>query len=82
VGPIVAAVYDLLNVEGTEEELGKAAGSDAAREKITYPALFGVEKTRLKAKEAVQEALAALEDFDEQAAMLRDLAQYILSRNR
>jgi geranylgeranyl diphosphate synthase type II len=82
IGLAFQIVDDLLNVEGTEEQLGKAAGSDAARNKVTYPALFGVDKTRENAKEAVQEALAALEGFDERASMLRGLAQYIISRNR
>jgi geranylgeranyl diphosphate synthase type II len=73
---------DLLNVEGTEKQLGKATGSDAARNKATYPALFGIEKTRKKAEEALQQALAALDGFDERAAALRDLARYIISRKR
>jgi geranylgeranyl diphosphate synthase type II len=82
IGLAFQIVDDLLNVEGTAEQLGKAAGSDAARNKATYPALFGLDKTREKAQEAVQEALAALDGFDERADMLRDLAQYILSRKR
>jgi geranylgeranyl diphosphate synthase type II len=82
IGLAFQIVDDLLNVEGTEEQLGKAAGSDAARNKVTYPALLGVDKTRENAKEALQEALAALEGFDERAAMLRGLAQYIISRKR
>jgi geranylgeranyl diphosphate synthase type II len=82
IGLAFQIIDDLLNVEGTEEQLGKAAGSDAARNKATYPALFGVAKTREKAEEAVQEALAALDGFDDRADRLRDLAQYILSRKR
>jgi geranylgeranyl diphosphate synthase type II len=82
IGLAFQIIDDLLNVEGTAEQLGKAAGSDAARNKATYPALFGVEKTREKAEEAVQEALAALDDFDERADLLRDLAQYIIARKR
>ncbi|MBW2505435.1 MAG: polyprenyl synthetase family protein, partial [Deltaproteobacteria bacterium] len=39
-------------------------------------------KTRQKAEEAVQKALAALDGFDNRAAMLMDLARYILSRKR
>jgi geranylgeranyl diphosphate synthase type II len=82
IGLAFQIVDDLLNVEGTQEQLGKAAGSDAARDKVTYPALFGVDSTRKKAREAVNEALAALEGFDERAAMLRELAQYIVTRKR
>jgi geranylgeranyl diphosphate synthase type II len=75
-------VDDLLNVEGTAEQLGKAAGSDAARNKVTYPALFGLAETREKANHAVREAIAALEGFDQRADRLRDLAQYIILRTR
>ncbi|MFC1837097.1 polyprenyl synthetase family protein [Thermodesulfobacteriota bacterium] len=82
IGLAFQIIDDLLNVEGTQEELGKAAGSDAARNKATYPALFGVEETREKAKDAVNGALAALEGFDERADMLRELAKYILTRKR
>ncbi len=73
---------DLLNVEGTPEELGKAAGSDEARQKATYPAFFGVEETREKAKEAVHSALSSLETFDHRAEPLRELAHYILKRRK
>lgn len=71
---------DLLNVEGTTEELGKAAGSDADRDKATYPAFFGVEGTKAKAQEAVAKAETALADFDHRAEPLRELARYIINR--
>ncbi|UCD66618.1 MAG: polyprenyl synthetase family protein [Deltaproteobacteria bacterium] len=82
IGLAFQIVDDLLNVEGTEEQLGKAAGSDAERNKATYPAMFGVDETKKKASEAVDESLAALETFDERANMLRELAKYILTRKR
>jgi geranylgeranyl diphosphate synthase type II len=82
IGLAFQIVDDLLNVEGTEEQLGKAAGSDAARNKATYPALFGLEETRKKAQDAVNEAIAALDEFDERAEMLRELAKYIVTRKR
>jgi geranylgeranyl diphosphate synthase type II len=82
IGLAFQIIDDLLNVEGTQEQLGKAAGSDAARNKATYPALFGLDSSREKAQEAVNEALTALEGFDERAAMLRELAQYIVTRKR
>ena len=82
IGLAFQVVDDLLNVEGTQEQLGKAAGSDAARNKATYPALFGLDATREKAQEAVDNALSALEGFGERAAMLRELAKYIVTRKR
>ncbi len=75
-------VDDLLNVEGTTEQLGKAAGSDAARGKATYPSFFGLEETRARAGEAVTQALAALEGLGPPAEPLRQLALYIKDRNQ
>jgi len=82
IGLAFQIVDDLLNVEGSTEELGKAAGSDAEREKATYPAFFGVEGTRAKAQEAVAMAETALVGFDHQADPLRLLARYIINRKR
>jgi geranylgeranyl diphosphate synthase type II len=80
VGLAFQIVDDLLNVVGSAEELGKAAGSDADRQKATYPAFFGVEGTRARAEEAVNGAVAALAGFDAQADPLRELALYIYTR--
>jgi len=71
---------DLLDVEGTTEEIGKPAGSDAAHQKATYPALLGVEDSRRWAKRLVEEAVAVLAPLGEKAAPLRELAQYLLVR--
>jgi geranylgeranyl diphosphate synthase type II len=82
IGLTFQIVDDLLNVEGTLEQLGKAAGSDAAREKATYPAFFGVEATREKARATSEAAIDCLQDFGEQAEPLRELARYIVNRKR
>ena len=81
IGLAFQIVDDLLNVTATTEQLGKAAGSDADRNKATYPAFFGVEKTRKMAKETVDQAVAALSPFDEKADPLRELAHYIYHRS-
>jgi len=81
IGLAFQIVDDLLDVEGTTEDLGKTAGADAQRNKATYPAFFGVAKTKIMAKEAVDEALTALEIFDAKAEPLRALARYIYERN-
>ncbi len=80
VGLAFQIVDDLLDVTGTTEQLGKTAGSDAEQGKATYPALFGIEKTRRLAEEAVQRAVDALDSFDSRAKTLRELARYIFSR--
>ncbi len=81
IGLAFQIVDDLLNATSTTEKLGKAAGSDASRGKATYPAYFGVEGTRQKALEAVDGAIGALQDFDDQADPLRALARYIYTRS-
>lgn len=81
VGLAFQIVDDLLNVTATTEQLGKAAGSDEKRGKATYPAFFGLEQTRQRAREAVDGALEALQSFDENAAPLRALANFIYTRS-
>ena len=71
---------DILNVEGDRALLGKGTGSDAARGKVTFPALLGVEASRTRAKALIGEAVASLASFDERAAPLRSIALYILER--
>ncbi len=82
IGLAFQIVDDLLNVESTTEQLGKTAGSDADAGKATYPALFGIEKSRTMAREAVATAIGALESFGESAEPLRALATYIVERKR
>lgn len=80
IGLAFQIVDDLLNATATTEQLGKAAGSDAERGKATYPAYFGIDKTRELSKAAVDSAIRALDGFDEKAEPLRDLATYIYTR--
>ena len=72
---------DVLNVTGTPQQLGKAVGSDAAREKMTYVALYGLEIARAKAAALVVEAQAALAPLGARAAPLAALADFIVARN-
>ncbi|MDK2887580.1 MAG: geranylgeranyl diphosphate synthase, type [Thermoanaerobacter sp.] len=72
---------DILDVEGDPVRLGKPVGSDKRNKKATYPALFGLDMARARAKEAVEEALAALELFDERAGFLRELARFVAARD-
>lgn len=82
IGLAFQIVDDLLDVEATTEELGKPAGSDIRSDKVTYPSLFGRETSRTMAREAVQEAVAALTPFDLKAEPLRLLARYIVERKK
>jgi geranylgeranyl diphosphate synthase type II len=71
---------DLLDVEGDAAEMGKAPGMDEQRHKATYPALVGLEASRQWAKRLVEEAVGEVEPFQDRAAPLRELAQYLLVR--
>ena len=71
---------DILDIEGTTEQLGKDAGSDEARGKATYPAVVGLADAKRRADELVEIALDALSIFDEKADPLREIAKYIVYR--
>jgi geranylgeranyl diphosphate synthase type II len=53
-------VDDILDVEGASADLGKTAGKDAAADKPTYPALYGLDASKRMASECIDRALAAL----------------------
>jgi geranylgeranyl diphosphate synthase type II len=71
---------DILDVESSRERLGKTAGKDALQKKITYPALYGLERSKRIAAEFVAEAKASLKPFGERGDTLKQLAEYLVSR--
>lgn len=71
---------DILDIEGTTEEIGKDAGSDQARGKATYPAVMGLAAAKEEARIMMEEAFRALEVFGEEADPLREIATYIVKR--
>jgi geranylgeranyl diphosphate synthase type II len=71
---------DLLDVEGDPALMGKTPGSDASKNKMTYPALLGVAQSKDAAREHVERALEALARFDAAAEPLRAIARYLLVR--
>lgn len=73
---------DLLDVEGDPNIMGKNVGSDQARSKSTYPALLGIEQSKQFAKKLVNNALKALDYFDNKAHPLRAIANYIVDRKK
>ncbi|MBB3230564.1 farnesyl diphosphate synthase/geranylgeranyl diphosphate synthase type II [Halomonas stenophila] len=72
---------DVLDVTGDTATLGKASGADAARDKPTYPTLLGLEGARAKARELVEEGVAALAPLGASAAPLAELARYMIERD-
>jgi len=73
-------IDDVLDVEGSTEELGKPAGSDKKKKKMTFPALYGIEESRKKAGDLVSAALEALNIFSSGADPLREIAHYLMNR--
>lgn len=80
IGLVFQIADDILNVAGDRSSMGKNTGSDATRGKLTFPALIGLEASRQKAREIVEEALAAIQQFDLRADPLRMIARYIVER--
>src|ERR1700688_3445498 len=82
IGLAFQIVDDVLDVTQTSEQLGKTAGKDMASEKVTYPALFGVEASERKADALVSEAFAELDSFGEKAETLKELARFLVERKK
>ena len=72
---------DILDIEGDENKIGKPVGSDTKNNKATYPALFGLNKSRVKARQAAERALAALESFGAEAEFLRAMVDFVIERD-
>jgi geranylgeranyl diphosphate synthase type II len=62
--------------------IGKRTGQDQQHRKLTYPALVGVDESRRRASELIEQAVEALEPFGARATALKTVAQYVLERNR
>ncbi len=71
---------DILDVVSDTATLGKPQGSDEARDKTTYVSLLGLDAARNQARELAADSLAAIRDFGNSAAPLRQLADYIVER--
>jgi geranylgeranyl diphosphate synthase type II len=80
IGLAFQIVDDVLDVEQPSEALGKTAGKDAAQKKITFPAVYGIERSREMAEQERLAAHLALRPFDERAERLRELADLVVRR--
>jgi farnesyl diphosphate synthase len=71
---------DILDVEGSTEEIGKTAGADAARDKPTYPSLLGLDVAKARARDLMQRACDRLALLGAEAQILAGLAAYVIER--
>jgi geranylgeranyl diphosphate synthase, type II len=80
IGWAFQVVDDLLDVEESSAALGKTAGKDQAQQKATYPALYGMEKSRTIAAELEAKALGELDVYGERGGRLRQVGEFLVAR--
>lgn len=73
---------DIMDVEGDEALAGKALHKDDAAGKATFVTLMGIERAREQATALVEQAIAHLSGYGEEAALLRAIARYVVERDR
>lgn len=81
IGLAFQVIDDILDIEGDTEAMGKTAGSDEKINKMTYPRLYGIEKSKAIAQKLITDAKSALSLFSSKADPLREIADYLLTRN-
>jgi geranylgeranyl diphosphate synthase type II len=80
VGLAFQVVDDILDEEGTTEQLGKDAGSDKERGKVTYPAVCGIAESKRYAQELISKACNQINYLGERASILKALAEFFRTR--
>ena len=73
---------DLLDAEGTEAQTGKPVGRDAETGKATFVSVLGAERARAQAHILVDQAIRALDVFDDSADPLRAAARFVIDRSK
>ncbi|WP_272501218.1 polyprenyl synthetase family protein [Rossellomorea vietnamensis] len=72
---------DILDIEGSEEMIGKPVGSDESKHKSTYPSLLSMKGAKEKLQFHLDEALTALTSMPVESGLLAEIARLIVSRN-
>ncbi|MGJ5672898.1 MAG: geranylgeranyl diphosphate synthase CrtE [Nostochopsis sp.] len=81
IGLAFQIIDDILDITSTQEQLGKSVGKDQKAKKVTYPSLWGIEKSQKQAQQLIESACAELEPFGKAAEPLVALAHFITSRS-
>ena len=82
IGLLFQIADDLLDVTQDSATLGKTAGKDAAQDKLTYPAVFGLEGALRERDRALEEARTAAASVEPPGGLLASLAEYVAGRDR
>ena len=80
IGLAFQIVDDILDITADQSLLGKDIGSDAEKEKATYPALYGLDESKKKAERLVEEGITSLKVFGKKADPLREIGRFFLQR--
>jgi len=75
-------VDDLLDLQGSEQSLGKRARKDSESGKLTFPVVLGAEESRRRAEELVAQAIDAIAPLGARSAPLQAMARFVLERDR
>ncbi|HKA07582.1 MAG TPA: polyprenyl synthetase family protein, partial [Gemmataceae bacterium] len=73
---------DLLDVQGSSDRAGKRVGKDAARGKLTFPGLLGIDESRRRVKDLAAEAIHAVSGLGPAVRPLADLVTFVTERDR
>ena len=82
IGLAFQIIDDILDLTSSSEKLGKTAGKDLLADKTTYPKLLGMEESKKKAFDLVDQAKKAIEPWGLNAKYLISLADFITNRDR
>ncbi len=82
IGLAFQVVDDVLDMTASAETLGKTPGKDATHEKATFPKLLGLDGSRRQADRLLSEALRALSPLGDASRDLRELARFVVDRDR